>query len=154
MQSTRQPKANRTLEPAPVKCMDITGTMKVHRDHGEVRVYAKRSSTPIRPVRPRTAQSSYKQNYKDLSHASGGKKPLVPYDVKAHRNTLQPPTYRPPAYRNVSQIQLGNPNMPMSAADTFSTTNRRTFVNIQGLPVGYQNQGIQSRISQWLHRKQ
>ncbi|KAG9396145.1 hypothetical protein J8273_2497 [Carpediemonas membranifera] len=143
-------RANRTLEPAPVANKDLTGTMTVKRQGGEIKVYTKNKVKPIQSSRPKTAQSTYQRDFRDLSITTG-KKPLVPYEPNSHRNVIQPPDFRPPS-RNISQIQLGDPNHPMSAAATFATTNSRSFASIKGLPVGYNNPGVSSRMAQWMHK--
>mmetsp|Transcript_34569 Transcript_34569/g.108355 ORF Transcript_34569/g.108355 Transcript_34569/m.108355 type:complete len:91 (-) Transcript_34569:157-429(-) len=82
---------------------------------------------------------------------------LVPYDMNSIVNQLPVRFDREPLHgvrfcapRNISQFGLGD--RPYERQ--YVTSNKNSFVQHHGLPVGFTNQGIMSEKTRFLHWKQ
>ena len=146
--------ANRTMQAAPTLCRDgLTGSMTIIRKGGEIVCIPDKAPglSPIVEPKPKTDVSSYSQTYKPHSSFSGMDKPLEPYRPNAFRSQNKSAPFKPPG-RNASQVHLGS-RKRVSTKETFTTTTQGAFIRHKGCPVGWNNPGIVSMQTRWLHRK-
>ncbi|EKX47075.1 hypothetical protein GUITHDRAFT_152150 [Guillardia theta CCMP2712] len=117
-------------------------------------------------VRTLGSKTTYKQFYEDeVALPTVTKNPkgmsyrpkLVPYDMNSIVNQLPVRFDREPLHgvrfcapRNISQFGLGD--RPYERQ--YVTSNKNSFVQHHGLPVGFTNQGIMSEKTRFLHWKQ